>query len=98
MPNTPLRGSDALAMLPKLRRVWSDASGREGPFLDEATGAVWRLDFPDSEQHGGRVALGLPGCMAQKDENVFAGTVRAESPVVQAVAAAPPDQMEWLAA
>ena len=53
MPSKIHRGAAATEKLKGLRRVWSDPSGWEGVFINETTGACWRLDYPESEYHGG---------------------------------------------
>ena len=53
MPSKIYRGAAANERLTGLQRVWSDPSGWESVFINETTGACWRLDYPDSDYHGG---------------------------------------------
>lgn len=46
-------GADALSRAQKLIKVKTDPDKWETEYRDEATGEIWVLDYPHSEQHGG---------------------------------------------
>lgn len=48
-----LRGVDALEYAKTLRKVGSNPETWEVEYLDETTGQVWVLDYPDSQYQGG---------------------------------------------
>ncbi|MCA0279452.1 MAG: immunity 27 family protein [Proteobacteria bacterium] len=46
-------GVEALSRAKSLTRVKADPDIWEVEYRDEATGEIWLLDYPHSEQHGG---------------------------------------------
>ncbi|MBT9244881.1 hypothetical protein KM031_02290 [Gemmobacter fulvus] len=48
-----LRGELENAKRASLREVWICPSGWQAVLVEDATGACWRLDYPNSENHGG---------------------------------------------
>jgi hypothetical protein len=48
-----LRGAVAMEFVSTLKKIRSNPETWEIEYLDETTGDVWVLDYPDSEYHGG---------------------------------------------
>lgn len=48
-----LVGPAAVECAAKLRRVFTDSENWVEHFIDDATGARWVLDYPQSGMHGG---------------------------------------------
>lgn len=48
-----LRGAAAIELANKLKRISVDPETWEEEYLDENTGDLWLLDYPESGLHGG---------------------------------------------